>query len=301
MYQAHFGLKELPFGLTPDTAYYCDHASHRDALNTVLLALRSGEGFVKLTGEIGLGKTLLCRQLLNQLSAGDSGFTVAYLPDPLLNAAGLRRAVLREFGLRVINGENSHDMMQRLQHFLIECQQNQQRPVVIVDEAQSLPDPAMEALRLLTNLETEKRKLLQVVLIGQPELNQRLNEHRLRQLRQRIAFSAELKPMDRHATGEYLQHRLSVAGHHQPGLFERRAIARIHQASRGVPRLINLLAHKSMLVAYGQGCARVASRHARAAVNDTDLRTPRQWPQAAAAALLLAISLSALLWWGGRL
>ena len=302
MYQAHFGLTQKPFGLTPNTAFYCDHPSHRQALNTLLLALRTGEGFIKLTGEIGLGKTMLCRQLLRSLENEQPAFAIAYLPDPLLDAAGLRRAVAREFGLSVPHGENSHDLMQRLQHHLIELHQREQRPVIIVDEAQGLPETAMEALRLLTNLETEQEKLLQVVLIGQPELDQRLNSISLRQLRQRIAFSCQLQPLTVEQVREYIDHRLAVAGHSQPGLFGKAATRLIHRASGGVPRLVNLLAHKAMINAYGLGDHVIGRRHVRAALADHDQTAPhspsRAWRSAAAAVVLATAS--ALWWLGGQ-
>lgn len=300
MYQAHFGLTQKPFGLTPNTAFYCDHPSHRQALNTLLLALRTGEGFIKLTGEIGLGKTMLCRQLLRSLENEQPAFAIAYLPDPLLDAAGLRRAVAREFGLRVPHGENSHDLMQALQHHLIGLRQRNQRPVVIVDEAQSLPETAMEALRLLTNLETEQEKLLQVVLIGQPELDQRLASASLRQLRQRIAFSCQLQPLSTEQVREYIDHRLAIAGRSQPGLFDAAAIKLLHRASGGVPRLINLLAHKALINAYGRGDQTIGRRHLRAAIADQNQTAAtaahRGWRGAAVLAML---ALTGALWWIG--
>jgi len=275
MYLEHFGLRELPFSLTPDTSYYFELASHREALNVLLVALRSGEGFLKLTGEVGTGKTLLCRKLL---AAIEHEAETAYVPNPFLNPNALRLAVAEELGLRFPRNLGQHRLLKQLTARLIAVHRGGRRAVLVIDEAQALPDDSLEAVRLLTNLETEKTKLLQVVLLGQPELDARLAQPRLRQLRQRIAFSHRLRPMDEAECGAYLTHRLVIAGRQGPSPFEPGAVRLLHRASRGIPRLVNILAHKALLVAFGRGDRSVAAAHVRRAIRDTeDAHLPRPW------------------------
>ncbi len=275
MYLGHYGLRELPFTLTPDTSYYFELASHREALNVLLVALRAGEGFLKLTGEVGTGKTLLCRKLLDAL---EREAETAYIPNPFLNPNALRLAVAEELGLRFPRNLGQHRLLKLITARLVELHRAGRRVVLLIDEAQALPDESMEAVRLLTNLETEKAKLLQVVLLGQPELDARLARPGLRQLRQRITFSHRLRPMDEAECAAYLSHRLTVAGYQGPPLFEPRAVRLLHRSSRGIPRLVNILAHKALLVGFGRGDRRIGPAHVRRAVADTeDAQPPRPW------------------------
>ena len=267
MYLEHFKLQDYPFRLTPDTGFYFNWSGHQDALNVLLVALRSGEGFIKITGEVGTGKTLLCRRLLNHLK---DGFTTAYLPNPLLSPRDLYLAVVDELGLPRPSKGNVQDLLKLLYAELVKSSQAGKPVVILLDEAQTMPTQSLEALRLLSNLETEKRKLLHIVLFGQPELDRRLAETDLRQLRQRIAFSHRLPPLDRKTLQRYLDHRLHCAGHAGSSLFSRRALVLLQKASRGIPRLVNVLGHKAMLAAYGQGSKSVSSRHLRAAITDTE-------------------------------
>lgn len=267
MYQEHFGLNQAPFTLTPDTGFFYDRGSHQQALNVLLLALHHGEGFIKISGEVGTGKTLLCRQLLGLL---DHRFVSAYIPNPFLNPTALRMALADELGIRFARNIGQHRLLKLITERLIELSRAGKQVVLLLDEAQAIPDESLEALRLLTNLETEKRKLLQVVLFGQPELDTRLMQKNLRQLRQRIAFSYQLKPLDRHALHEYVHHRLHVAGFQGRALFSRAALGTLRRASRGIPRLVNLLSHKALMSAYGLGSSRVRRAHVRRAVRDTE-------------------------------
>ncbi|HMM78070.1 MAG TPA: AAA family ATPase [Gammaproteobacteria bacterium] len=266
MYLQHFRLRELPFTLTPDTAFFMERAGYLDGLNVLLVALRSGEGFVKVIGEVGTGKTLLCRRLINSLG---EDFRCAYLPNPYLSPASLLLSIVEELGIGLPSPCTQHQLLRGLNAALLKFAAAGQRVVVCIDEAQAVPLQTLEVLRLLTNLETEKRKLVQVVLFGQPELDEVLDQPSIRQLRQRISFSYELLPLDRRGVDAYLSHRLAVAGYEGVRLFQRRAIEEIAQGSRGVPRLINILAHKSLMAAYGQGLAAVERRHAQLAVEDT--------------------------------
>ena len=267
MYLQHFRLNELPFSLTPDTSFFMGSAGYRDALNVLLVALRSGEGFTKVVGEVGTGKTLLCRTLLNTLSPE---FRIAYLPNPYLKPSTLLFSIADELGIKYPKKAGQHEMLSRINDGLLASHAEGRRVAVCMDEAQAVPLQTLETLRLLTNLETEKTKLLQVVLFGQPELDKVLDDPSVRQLRQRITFSYNLKPMDRDAVEEYLRHRLTVAGYDGPRLFEPRAIDIVYQGSGGVPRLINILAHKSLMAAFGEGEVRIGKEHARRAVEDTD-------------------------------
>jgi len=268
MYLDHFKLQEYPFRLTPDTGFYFNGPGHRDALNVLLVALRSGEGFIKITGEVGTGKTLLCRRLLDQLQ---NDFTTVYLPNPLLSPRDLYLAVVDELGLARPAKGNVQDLLKILYRQLVDSNQAGRPVVILLDEAQTMPTQSLEALRLLSNLETEKRKLLHIVLFGQPELDRRLAETELRQLRQRIAFAHRLPPLDRRTLKDYLQHRLHCAGltDSRP-LFSKGAVNLLQKASRGIPRLVNVLGHKALLASYGQGAASVSARHMRAAIVDTE-------------------------------
>jgi MSHA biogenesis protein MshM len=272
VYQQHFGLRIAPFGLTPDTDFFFAQASHQSALNMLLVALRSGEGFVKVTGEIGLGKTTLCRMLLRSLAEDRAAnWTTAYLPNPAGSRGALLLMVADELGgLPRSNRDREPEMLlATIQQRLIRIAQSGSRTVLVVDEAQALPDEVLEAVRLLTNLETERDKLLQVVLFGQPELDHRLAQTQLRQLRQRIGFSHRLAPLDRQQFLAYVRHRIAVAGG-APDLFAPAALDLLFRASRGVPRTANMLCHKSLLAAFGPGAPTVTTGHALAAIADTD-------------------------------
>ncbi len=270
MYRSHFGLKELPFQITPDTDFLYFSQAAQETLNVAMVALSFGEGFVKITGEVGTGKTLLCRKLLTML--GERHFVTAYLINPMMKPEDAYKAFAGELGLEAF------DESRGFQHFiklitdrLIELKAQNKNVVLFIDEAQTLADETLEAIRLMTNLETEKQKILQVVLLGQPELDQRLeNQYNLRQLRQRITFSSRLKPLNLEEIHLYLNHRLQVAGYQGGELFTPKAIKRIHGHSGGIPRLINILAHKSLMAAFGKGVTSVDIVHVAAAAADTE-------------------------------
>lgn len=269
MYQAFFGLREAPFSLTPDTRYFYPGQSAREALNVLLVALSSGEGFVKVVGDVGTGKTMLCRRLLSLL---EDKFLVAYLPNPLLDPWELYRAMGVELGLPWPDGLGFQDYLLRLTRHLADAAAAGRRAALLVDEAQSLPVETLEALRLMTNLETERHKVLQVALFAQPELERRLLSPQGRALRQRITFSHRLTSLGEE-NGEvtsYVHHRLAVAGWEGPSPFSRAALAELARAALGTPRLVNILGHKSMMAAYGEGLTRIQCRHVRLAMNDTE-------------------------------
>jgi MSHA biogenesis protein MshM len=259
-------LREPPFGITPDTSFFYACRSIQEALNTLLIAVCGGEGFIKLTGEVGTGKTLLCRKFLATL---DDTFVSAYIPNPNLEPKTLLLALAEELGVRINPNIDQHHLIKTLYLALLDFARLRKRVVVCLDETQAMPLESLETLRLLTNLETEKRKLLQVVLFGQPELDQKLSHESIRQLRQRITFQHRLGALNRDETDAYLRHRLAVAGYNGEPLFTGAAARAIFRASRGIPRLVNILAHKSMMIAYGHGARRVRWQHVRTAVRDT--------------------------------
>jgi len=266
MYLKYFGLAELPFGLTPDTAFAFGTRAHQEALNTLLLATDGGEGFIQVSGEVGTGKTLLCRTFLATLPAPA---LTCYLPHPNHTPRTLLWALSQELGLGLPASSNEFTLQRRIHDALLALAAEGRRVVVCVDEAQGLRTANLEALRLLSNLETEKRKLMQLVLFGQPELDRRLAAADLRQLRQRIAFRHALAPMDDDEVARYVAHRLRVAGHRDGELFSRAALAALQRASGGIPRVINILAHKALLAAFGAGADGVERSHVRQAARDT--------------------------------
>jgi len=267
MYNQHFGLREAPFGITPDTSFFYASSHYQEALNTLLVAAKTGEGFIKLTGEVGSGKTLLCRKFLAGL--GKEDFVTAYISNPFLEPRTLLMALADELGVVLEKNVNQHRLLKSVTLALLNIARKNKRAILCIDEAQAMPLDTLEALRLLTNIETEKIKLLQVVLVGQPELNQKLELESIRQLKQRITFQYHLGPLGEDELESYVAHRLSVAGYRGGRLFNKAAMRRLYRASQGFPRLVNILAHKAMMVAYGEGNGEVADQHVKAAVADT--------------------------------
>lgn len=275
MYRQHFGLKEHPFSLTPDTQFYFNSQSHREVLSTLLLALRHSEGFIKIVGEVGTGKTLLSRKLLASLG---ENFITAYIPNPYLTPEELKWFLAEEIGISYSPEIPSYQLLKDINLRLVELAQQKRQVVLVVDEAQAMPRETIEALRLLTNLETEKSKLLQVVLFGQPELDELLDRPDLRQLKQRIVFSEYLQTIPKSSLANYLAFRLNSAGYSGAPLFSSTAINLLYKASAGVPRLINVIAHKALLAAYGQGAEQVSRQHMVRAIMDTaESRSLGRW------------------------
>jgi MSHA biogenesis protein MshM len=292
MYAAHFGLHELPFGITPDTSFFFGSPRSQEALNTLLVAARSGEGFIKITGEVGTGKTLLCRKFMATLG---EDFVTAYIPNPFLEPRTLMLALADELEVTLERDVDQHRLLKSITQRLVELAGEGKRVLLCLDEAQAMPVESLEALRLLTNLETEKRKLLQIVLFGQPELNRKLELDAIRQLAQRITFHYHLGPLSRDDLDFYIAHRLRVAGYTGARLFSTGAIARLFRASGGIPRLVNILAHKAMMLCYGEGRQLVGVQHVNGAARDTIGFRRRLWPWFAGAAVL--VSLAAVLAW----
>lgn len=268
MYLEHFKLQKPPFSLTPNTEFFCDLPTHQEALNVILLSLQMGEGFMKIVGEVGTGKTLLCRLLLNQLQ--QEQFVTAYIPNPDQTADGLRLSFAYELGLEVEKNVPQYILLDMITQTLLAQYKQNKQTVLIIDEAQALSVECLEAIRLLTNLETEEKKLLQVVLFGQPELDIKLASNQLRQLKQRITFSYHLASLNREEVDIYLSFRLAKAGYHYGALFTRTANRLLYRASRGLPRLLNILSHKALLVSYGRGLSCVDKYSVKRAIADTE-------------------------------
>ncbi len=258
MYAQFFGLKQEPFSIAPDPRYLFMSERHREALAHLLYGLAGGGGFVLLTGEIGAGKTTVCRCFLEQVP---KRCNVAYIFNPKLTVTELLKSVCDEFHIpgpaREPGTATVKDLLDPINEYLLRTHAVGQNNVLIIDEAQNLSADVLEQLRLLTNLETSERKLLQIILIGQPELREMLARPELEQLAQRVIARFHLGALSENETAQYIRHRMAVAGMNSPLPFDRPARLRIHEWSRGVPRRINLLCDRALLGAYSAGKSRV--------------------------------------------
>lgn len=302
MYASSFGLKEPPFSITPDPRYLFLGESHREALAHLLYGTGESGGFVQLTGEVGTGKTTLCRSLLEQLPPG---VDVALLFNPALTPAELVATVCDELAVAYPAGTTSLKVLvDALHRHLLDAHARGRRTVLVVDEAQALAFEALEQVRLLTNLETETTKLLQVILIGQPELIPLLDRPRLRQLAQRITARCHLRPLSQPETAEYVRHRVEVAGRSEPSgegdrLFSAAALREVHRLSGGVPRLVNVICDRALLGAYAQDRDHVDAATVRRAAKEVLGRAggpARRRLPARVGAAALAFAVLALLW-----
>jgi general secretion pathway protein A len=266
VYLEYYGLKEAPFDITPNPRFLFFSSKHREAFNHLLYGIRERKGFVQLTGEVGAGKTTICRAMMDQLG---SHYATALILNPVLDAEQLMKAIAMEFGLQV-KGLDRLETVSALNHFLLGLVEQRHEAVLIIDEAQDLTDELLEQVRLLSNLETDTQKLLQIVLLGQPELRDRLNNHRMRQLRQRITIRYHLRPLRLREVTHYIQHRLEVAGSKGLPYFTGPAIWRIHRYSQGIPRVINTICDKCLLAGYVQQRDRVDHRMVGLAIRELE-------------------------------
>jgi general secretion pathway protein A len=266
VYLEYYGLSEPPFNITPNPRFLFYSGKHREAFNHLLYGIQERRGFVQLTGEVGTGKTTLCRALLEQLGPN---FSTAVILNPALDADLLLKAIATEFGLNVA-GADRLEMVAIINDFLLTQMAEGRECVLVVDEAQTLDNNLLEQVRLLSNLETDERKLLQIVLMGQPELRERLNDHGLRQLRQRITVRYHLRPLAREELAQYVQHRLQVSGSNGLPTFTKPALWRIYRYSKGLPRLINAVCDKALLAGFVEKSERINFRLAGRAIRELE-------------------------------
>jgi len=312
MYASHFGLSQEPFSIAPDPRYLYMSERHREALAHLLYGVQAGGGFVLLTGEIGTGKTTVCRCFLEQMPAD---CRVAYIFNPRLTVLELLQTVLQEFGIDApADAATVKPLVDALNDFLLREHAAGRRSLLIIDEAQALAPDVLEQLRLLTNLETAQTKLLQIVLIGQPELRAVLARPDMEQLAQRVIARFHLGSLTEAETAAYVAHRMQVAGQNGPLPFDAAALRRLHRLTHGVPRRINLLAGRALLGAYAQRRHAVdaatvgraadevfGATGAQAARPATPWPAPAAWPKSvwvAIGVLLAATAIGAALWQG---
>ena len=303
MYEEYYGFTEKPFSLTPDPKYLFKSASHANGFELLQYAIRRREGFVVVTGDIGTGKTTLCRAILEQL---DRKTFTALVLNPFLSEDDLLRLILQDFGVVSrdeikrgrLAGITKQELIETLNEFLLSLQPLGARALLIIDEAQNLPLQVLEQIRILSNLETDKEKLLQIILVGQSNLRDVLRRPDLRQLDQRVSIRYQLEPLSAEESGAYVMHRLAIAGSCAAVTFAPKALARVHRYTRGIPRLINLVCDRALLGGYSERANRVVPRHVRRAAESLDLEMPRRsvlgWVRQRAGAFAAGASLATL-------
>ena len=267
MYLEHFGLDRPPFKITPDTSMFYEGSRRGAALEALIYAISSGEGIIKVVGEVGSGKTMLCRMLEVRLS---DVVDVVYIANPSLSPDNILHVIAHELHLDVRNDESKLDVMQKLQQYLLEKHANNRQVVVFVEEAQSMPVETLEEIRLLSNLETDQHKLLQMVLFGQPELDEKLAQPQIRQLKERITHSFHLDPFLPEETLDYLNFRLRAVGYRGPSIFNQRTATAVEKYSSGLSRRINIIADKAMMASFSEGSHEVRTSHVATAAKDSD-------------------------------
>ena len=292
MYTAFYGLREKPFALSPDPRFLFLAQSHREALAHLLYGIEQGEGFIAITGEVGTGKTTLCRTLLQRLGADSE---VAFVFNPKLSALELLKTINAEFGLSH-ESDSQRELNDALNRFLLEKKREARRVLLIIDEAQNLERETLEQVRLLSNLETETSKLIQIVLLGQPELDAMLESPELRQLKQRIGVRWRLRPLSPSETREYVRHRLRVAAGAAREPFSIVALRELHRLSGGIPRVVNVLADRALLAGYAARAREVGPRVVRAAAAEVRGQRSGGWlRRRLARPALVDVSLAAVL------
>jgi general secretion pathway protein A len=264
MYNAYFGFREKPFKLVPNPEYLFLSRSHEEALAHLNYAISQGDGFVEITGEVGTGKTTLCRAFLESL---DDQTVAAYIFNPKLGPKQLMRSISDEFGVQY-RSDDTKDLIDKLNHFLLQKKHERKKVIIVIDEAQNLSKTVLEQLRLLSNLETNKEKLLQIILVGQPELAAMLDSHELRQIGQRISLRYQISPLSLKETQEYIQYRLNIASQKRLPLFDNAAIRLIYAYSKGIPRVINIACDRALIAAFGTHQHKVTRRVAKTALSE---------------------------------
>lgn len=272
MYIQHFGLVQYPFSLTPNTRYFLKLPSHQRAFDFIIEALQGENCFTKITGEVGTGKTMLCRKVLNALEAHGDRYVTAFIPNPALDEEGIMHAVAEELTLSFDPSISYYELLKVIGAELTRLSAAGKTAVLFIDEAQAMAEESLEAIRLLTTI--EKGSVgpipLQVILFGQPELDDLLEHPTLRELNRDLSDSYQLATLDRDGVETYLDHRLIKAGYNGSNLFTPKAVDLIFRGSKGIPRLINILAHKALMVAFGKGDHNLTDKHIELAIEDTE-------------------------------
>jgi len=266
MYLDFFNLKENPFCVTPDPRYLYFSPHHQEAYCHIIYGIEQRKGFIEITGEVGCGKTTICRAVLSGLT---DNVQTALILNPSLTETQLLRAMLNDFGLEV-KGRDRLAFIETLNGFLLSMNAEGRNVALVIDEAQDLSPKVMEQVRLLSNLETDQHKLIQIVLVGQPELKQRLASPSLRQLRQRITVRYHISPLTREQAGVYIEHRLKVAGSDGRIVFDLEAVKLIHKYSQGMPRLINAVCDNALLAGYVEGTTTISARCVKKAIQQLE-------------------------------
>ncbi len=296
MYLEHFGLQRQPFKITPDTSMFYPGNKRGAALQALKYAIMSGEGIIKVVGEVGAGKTMLCRMLEVEL---DDSVEVVYIANPSLSPENILHVIAFELKLAITSESSKLEVMQALQNYLLEKHADNKQVVVFVEEAQSMPIETLEEIRLLSNLETNDHKLLQMVLFGQPELDEKLRNPAIRQLKERITHNFYLDPFPANDVYEYLNFRMRAVGYKGPDLFSQRMANSIERKSSGLTRRINILADKALLAAFSDGGHNINKKHINLAAKDSDFGQSQHWHSALKILGSIAIILAAI--WIGTL
>lgn len=272
MYIQHFGLAQYPFSLTPNTRYFLKLPSHQHAFDFIVTALQDESCFTKITGKVGTGKTMLCRKVLNALEALENRYVTAFIPNPVLDEEGIMHAIAKELKLGFGRTGSYYELLKIVSEELIRLSALGKTTVLFIDEAQAMTEESLEAIRLLTTIEKAASQPLplQIILFGQQELDELLQRPALRELNHDLVVSYQLTTLDRDDVEAYLDHRLIKAGYNGSNLFSQKAIDLIFRGSRGIPRLINILAHKALMVAFGKGDYELTETHIEIAIADTE-------------------------------
>ncbi len=286
MYYEYFGLKQPPFKITPDTSLFFPGGNRGAVLEALIYAITEGEGIVKVVGEVGSGKTMLCRMLEVELP---ENVEVVYLANPSLSPENILHAIAFELKLKVTETDNRLKVMNELQHYLLDRHADNRQIVVFVEEAQGMPIATLEEIRLLSNLETTQHKLLQIVLFGQPELDEKIATREIRQLKERITYSFNLAPFKGDDVKDYLNSRMRTCGYRSEDIFSASAVSVITKYSKGLLRRINILADKSLLAAYATNTHKVTASHVKIAARDSEFLKKRTFMKPVMAALVLLV------------
>ena len=270
MYNQHFGLAQYPFSLTPNTRYFLKLPSHQQAFDLLLEALDGEANFAKITGEVGTGKTMLCRKALNSLEFHKNRFVTAYIPHPIFGAEGVVHAIAEELSIEREANLSYTELLKAVTESIASFSREGKRVVLFIDEAQAMPEETLATVHLLANIETQNPNPLQVILFGQPELDELLDRPMLAKIKRDLAFSFILPALDRDDVAAYVAHRLAKAGYSGPHMFTKKALNLLYDGSQGIPRLINVLSHKALMVAFGRGEQVIDEQHIGDAIKDTE-------------------------------